>query len=80
MDIGFLTAAAFSALRDQVPAVSPLDGIGVTEGRVDVLASRALQRMAHSVGDPALAALYEKARPMVDTVIMQSVGPRRVRR
>lgn len=80
MDLSTIAAAAVSALREQLPTVSPLDGVGITEGRMDVLAGRALQRMAHKCGDPALSASYEAVRPIVDTVLSQTIGPRRVRR
>ena len=80
MDFGAIAAVAVSALKEQLPTVSPLDGVGVTEGRMDVLAGRALQRMANKCGDPAVAVLHEQARPIVDTVLTQTIGPRRVRR
>ncbi len=80
MDLGMIFAAAAGALREQLPETSPLDSVSMTEGRVDVLASRALQRMANGCGDPVVAALYERARPTVDSVLMETVGPRRVRR
>lgn len=80
MDFGMIASAAVNALREQIPDVSPLDAVSMTEGRVDVLASRLLQRMANGTGDPALMAVYEKARPVVDTVIMQTMGPKQAGR
>jgi len=80
MDLGIVLAAAASALREQLPTKSPLDSVSMTEGRVDVLMSRGLQRMANGCGDPVVAAMYEKARPMVDKVLLETVGPKKVRR
>ncbi len=79
MDLRLIASAAASALREHLPTVSPLAGVG-GEGRPDVLASRALERMAYGCGDPNVAALYEGARPVVDTVLLELVGPRRVRK
>lgn len=80
MDLSTIAAVAVGAIREQLPSASPLIGIAKAEGRMDVLASRALERMAHGCGDPSVAALYEGARPVLDTALMQCFGPRRVKR
>ncbi len=80
MDLSTIAAAAVGAIREQLPVASPLVGIAKAEGRMDVLAARALERMAHGCGDPSVVALYEGARPVLDTALMQCFGPRRVKR
>lgn len=80
MDLRMIAAAAVGAIREQLPAASPLVGVASAEGRMDVLASRALERMAHGCGDPSVAALFEGARPVLDTALMECFGPRRVKR
>lgn len=79
MDLRLITGAAMSAIREQLPNSSPLAGVE-GEGRIDVLASRAIERMAYGCGDPNVAALFEGARPLVDTALLEILGPGRLRR
>lgn len=72
---GFLQAGL-----DALPQVSRLAELPEEQrkGRADWLVSEMMNHAAANVGNPVLAALYPRLRPVVDQVLEKHLGPRRV--
>ena len=59
---------------NNIPKVSPLEGEDPT-GRVDVAASRILERIITTKAAPQDQQLYRDFKPAIDTVLLHTLGP-----
>lgn len=54
----------------------PLAQVRNPQGRVDVLLAQLLERGLQGVKNPAIPALYQDVKPLVEQVLKQHLGPR----
>ena len=57
-------------------APSPLQRVRNPQGRVDVLLAAILDRSVKGAKNPAVPALYEQAKPLVELLLKKHLGPR----
>lgn len=48
-------------------------------GRVDILFSRIIERVAHQSGNPVVQGVYEQIKPALDNAIADKLGPRKTK-
>jgi len=76
MDLTLLGQAmlteAVSGAVDLAPKVSPLQGVD-PRGRVDVLASRLLERVVVTSCGPMVAGAYPRLKPAIDDLIVKAL-------
>lgn len=67
---------------NSLPVVSPIEAIPVEEriGRVDVLVSQIIAQSVEASGNLAAAAVYHKAKPLIDRALMAHLAPAKLRR
>ena len=58
------------------PPTSPLARVRNPQGRVDVLLAAILDRSVRAAKNPAVPALYEQAKPLVELLLKKHLGPR----